>query len=320
MTSRLVLPAWISKPIERAVARWVDEHQTWQERIQKRHMEGKELTAAVKRQYDMWCSERCEEHFLFSRVTCSLAPAPRKNANMERLKREMFSLVVHMSINPQDLLIQAGNGDARRLVVLQGKAKMCEDELALGFLDQGLEENALEHLEKASEDKEDQEEDDGDENGEDHGFLDEENALVEQEGMISNAHAEASDLEEVLAFSSEEEGLADMVDRPFVRVKSFQRREAYKSLEARGLMLLPQGGVHISYHKSTRAWTGFYRGQKAEGLCYTHGGKTKRTEGECLLKVIKGILEAHVAQFPRDRLWKAQLEKVKNAEATIAKL
>eukprot|EP00438_Fugacium_kawagutii_P004289 Skav204001 [mRNA] locus=scaffold1114:82733:83419:+ [translate_table: standard] len=228
----------------------------------------------------------------------------------------MFSLVVHMSISPQDLLIQAGNGDARRLVVLQGKAKMCEDEQALGFLDQGLEENALEHLEKPWE-EENQEEDDG---CEDHGVLDEEQAMVEQEEQISHAHAEASDLEEVLAFSSEEEGLADMVKKPFVRVKSFQHREAYKSLEARGLVLLPQGGVHISYHKSTRAWTGFYRGQKAEGLCYTHGGTTKRTETEALLKVIMGILKAHVAQFPRDGLWRAQLEKVKHAEATIANL
>ena len=46
------------------------------------------------------------------------------------------------------------------------------------------------------------------------------------------------------------------------------------------------------------------------------GGTTRRSEPEAILRAIRGILHAHISQNPKDMLWKGQLARVEQAEAT----
>ncbi|CAK9115304.1 unnamed protein product [Durusdinium trenchii] len=310
--TRQTLPGWISGPIEREVAKWVEEHHKWISKIDARCAEGKELTPSIKVQYDRWCSDSKEKQLLFSKKTCSLAGRIRKNANQERLRRELFSLVIFMSSDPTELLVQAGSGEARRLVLLEG---MPQSPNLPDFIDQGLAEGAIAAALEQGKHEQEEDRDEGDVELE--GWIDEQNAIMEQDALCDGG----SDLEEILAFSDEEEGLAEVIPSgKYVAVKSFHHRPVFKSLEEKGLTHLPQGGVHISYHKTSRTWSGYYPGRESSGLCYTHGGKTKRTEGEALVKAIKGVLSAHLEKYPRDRMWRAQYDKVVKYEATCASL
>ena len=148
------------------------------------------------------------------------------------------------------------------------------------------------------------------------GLMDEQEALQVEEAAI----LEDDDVE-VLGFSDEEENMQSMMEGTgFIRVKNFNHREAYRKLQSLNLMLLPQGGVHLSYHCSTRTWTGYYPEVKAKELCFTHGGRTLRTEAESLLLVIRNLLKLHTERFPRDALWRGQYQKVLDALATQAYL
>jgi hypothetical protein len=155
---------------------------------------------------------------------------------------------------------------------------------------------------------------DGDVDGID-GQGDEQEALLAEE---MRAVCEDQDgREEVLAYSSEEEELGSFVNNSFIRVKSFLHRESYRKLHERGLAALPPCGAHISYHVGGRQWTGYYNGS-SQGMCFSHGGSTKRSECEALLMCIKAILIAYTTENRRDVAWKSQLEKVLEAEATCA--
>ena len=147
------------------------------------------------------------------------------------------------------------------------------------------------------------------------GAVDDEHEAILAEEAALEAMEECG-REEVLGFSSSEEELPAMVPAGATRVKSFSHRAAYQKLESLGLVALPPGGLHLSYHTSTRTWTGYHPVQGSKNLCFTHGGELKRTEGECLLLVIRGLLKLHLDRFPRDPMWKAQYEKVLNVLAT----
>ena len=302
------LPTWIASPIEKCVEQWVEQYQGWMEKIDQRALEGKALPPSLQQKYDFWNENSREVHLLYSKRTRSLAPPPRKNASLSRLKQELISVTLNLSMEASELQIRAGASNPRRLVILQG-THQCEDEGLPGFLDQsvgvGLEEALNQGEEAQNEGASDVDMD------EIEGRMDEEEAALEGELQ--------QDPQEVLAYSSEEEGLEGFIGTPCVRVKSFLHRESYRRLCERGLTALPGvPGVHISYHAGSRTWTGFYESSK--GKCFTHGGTTLRSESEALLLCLKAVIEAHVAKQPRDGAWKAQLEKIKATEATCANL
>eukprot|EP00435_Cladocopium_sp_Y103_P046127 s1634_g13.t1 len=154
---RQPLPAWVASPVERAVTKWVEEYQSWQDKIDERKLDGKELAPYMQRKYDEWQEQSAKMCFLFSKKTRSLAPAPRKGAAMNRLKKELFSLTIHLSMDATQLQVAAGKGEPRRLVVLKGEKTQGED--LPDFVDISLGEGVDEALQERLEQEEAHEED-----------------------------------------------------------------------------------------------------------------------------------------------------------------
>lgn len=308
--SRQPLPTWVATPIERALSKWVEDHQYWMEKVDDRAICGKSLTPSDQKRYDDWCHNAHQVHLLFNKRSKRIAPPPRKNASLARMKKELICVTLNLSMEASELSLQAGMGEPRRLVILQGQPQQFESTEMPEFMDEALGagvEAVLEAREQAEEacDSDNMEEIDG--------RLDEDEELLRQDMDMD------MDVPEVLAYSSEEECLASILPGEFVRVKTFAHRMAYQKLDALNLTALPPvRGVHISYHQSTRSWTAWYPGRCSQGMCYSHGGSTKRSEPEALLMCIKALLTAHTEANPRDFAWRAQLDKLLAAEASIA--
>ena len=88
-------------------------------KIDDRAMLGKELPPMDKKTYCQRLENSSEATLLFSKRTRSLTNAPRKNASINRLKAELFSLTLTLSMDVCDLKIRAGQGEPRRLVMLK---------------------------------------------------------------------------------------------------------------------------------------------------------------------------------------------------------
>ncbi|CAK9049402.1 Malate dehydrogenase 2 [Durusdinium trenchii] len=157
VSGRQPLPQWIATPVERAVARWVEEHQRWMDKIDQRQMDGKQLTARAQKDYDEWCQHASEVSMLFSKRLMGLANPPRKNANLSRLKQEMFTLTLNLSMDPHELRLRAGCGEPRRLMILKGEPDVGAD------LPEFVNEAVGEGLEEAFEEQRLHEEESGDE-------------------------------------------------------------------------------------------------------------------------------------------------------------
>ena len=167
-----------------------------------------------------------------------------------------------------------------------------------------------------------QEANSGSEGGDGEGPFDDPDILAQQENAAMEIveHDADADCEEIMAYSDEEHMVAGMAESKFNRVKTFMYREAYQRLQARGATMLPSScGAFLGYHATTRTWQGYYR-QKSISLSFTRGGRTHRSETEALFRVIRGIVQQYCNDFPRDLMWKGQLNKLLDLEATITKL
>lgn len=312
--TRQALPSWMCEPIRRYTAKWLEEHKSWQLKISRRAAEGKNLTERMQKLYTDWQEEKKTIRLLFNKVKQCEVTTVRKNADVARMRRELFSIDIEMSPEASLVKLKAGGGNSFKLVVLLGAAQPgIENENAVpSSLDQGLAEGALRSVDQAEEalladsDEEMEAKD---------GFLDEQEALVTEAAAL-----EGSGHEEVLGFSSEEEELRNLVPPGYVRVKAFHHRPAYCKLEALGLVALPPGGIHISYHSGSRTWSGYHPDKGSKELCYTHSGTTRRTEAEALLLVIRGLLKLYMDKHPRDGMWRLQHDRVVEALATEAYL
>ena len=139
----------------------------------------------------------------------------------------------------------------------------------------------------------------------------------EQEALRA-LEAECSDREMIMGFSDEEDILQKMASRACTRVKSFER-DAFLRLQARGVTTLPPSRAHLGYHHTSRTWQGYWDGT-SQGLCFSFGGSTKRSEPEALLMVLKRLIMRYVEAYPRDVLWQLQLKKIQELESSVADL
>ena len=108
-----------------------------------------------------------------------------------------------------------------------------------------------------------------------------------------------------------------LVSKSVSKVKTFCYRPAFQALDELELTSLPRHitGCSLSYHEKERRWQGLYPNVKL-GMNFSWGGRTKKTEKECILQVVQAVLQAHCDAHPKDKLWAVQLSKVKNAIAT----
>lgn len=103
------------------------------------------------------------------------------------------------------------------------------------------------------------------------------------------------------------------------KVKDFNNRHGRTSW-CMGLVLLPSDmcfGMELHLRPSQNGdvqWQGDQNPGVHTGLSSTWGGTTKRSEREALIRVLRSIIQAHIAPKPKDEdIWKVQLEKIQKA-------
>ena len=317
--SRQALPGFISSQIAKKVATWASANAKWEEMIYQRGLVGKSLTPASEIKYQAWVNENQEQRLLFAKSAERLVTRVSGKMSAAKIQKEYFSIQINMSADPEQLSIKAGSGEARRLLLLRGEP--IENDLLPKFFG-GVSKAVETDLANGKLEDHEQEADDGcsdcplD-------FEAHEAEFAETAMMAENAALEAEEKGafaedwEIMAFSDEEEDVKDLLPGPSQRVKSFMHRDAYKKLEGYGVTMLPTAcSAYLAYHSTSRTWQGYFKGSSV-GLTYTHGGSTHRTEGEALLKAIKGIIEMYLMESPRDRLWQAQMTKIQDVEAKV---
>ena len=315
VNSRVALPPWIGRHIAFRVASWSWSYNRWQDKIGLRLQEGKNLTAASQKEYEKFLTDTKVQKMLFNKVSKCLVTKIRKNISQARLEKEMFSVQIMMSAEPESLKIQAGNGEITRLVLLRGQPVV--HDLLPPFLDKGVAQSVMEAIEQGDENEELGAEDPV-EPDDPEGIHENFDDIDVQEAQQMEALEAENDLEEVLCDTEEEDELAAAIPSGFVRVKDFMSRASWKTLDSYGLAVLPPG-VSIGYHKTTRCWQAYYEGSSKD-LSSTHSGTTNRTETESLFRVVRAVLEKFVGNNPKDKMWKQQLQKASDIEAKIAKL
>ena len=267
--TRQVLPTWVSKHVEKFVFCWSDEQYRWNETIRKRHQSvRKPLTATQKKQLEDFEKYGFERKFLFHKGDQKLVTKLKKKQDMKDVSKTMFSLKI--TIDPQtfEFSIQAGNGVAMRLLLLQGEpVKDVKLPLIIDGVAEEVHDDALE------------------------GELEQQNGDAEAEQLDQLEHIDGLECEQLFeeeeqcveqpefaGDSSDEEMIMELAPpEGYKRVKNFNHREAYKHLESKDLTAIPTQipGVTLSFHKLTRSWQGYFPGSTQQ-MSFSFAGTTKR--------------------------------------------
>ena len=304
----------MSTVLELRICKYVAEKDKWESAIQKRHEMGRELTNRQEANYKVWLSDLTQRLVFNKRRKCYVGEA-------RNVTKDCVAVVLHLSDEPSQLTLSSGsveNSQPFRLVLLKRDTVVISDKVPT-ILDKPIPAGALQ-----CEDDEQVAQMDGDD-GHEEVELSEFEAKQMDEDMTENkasdcAIADDDDEFVYLADSSDEElsGPGIPASSTLTKVKSFFRREAWVRLEKLGLTDLPRhiSKCSIGYHQTSRQWQGFYP-DATFPLSSFWGGNTKRKEEEAILRAIRGILQSHMHVFPKDKVWARQLDKVKQAEATM---
>ena len=313
-TSRLPLPAWMSTVLELRICKYVAEKDKWESTIQNRHAMGRELTRRQAENFKVWQSDLVQRLVFNKRRKCYVGEARSVN-------KDCVALVLHLSDEPSQLTLSSGsveNSQRFRLVLLKKDTVAMPDHVPT-ILDKPIPAGALN-----SEDDQQVAELEDDDCQDQMEMSEFEAKQMDEEMNEANAPCMAIDDETdefvYLGDSSDEElsGPGIPASSNVTKVKNFFRREAWVRLDQLGLTDLPRHipKCSIGYHQTSGQWQGFYPNATFP-LSSFYGGSTKRKEEEAILRVIRGILQSHLHVFPKDKVWARQLEKVKNAEATM---
>ena len=270
--SRQLIPEWISRHAARFVFSWLDQRSKWQDLRRTRHALGKDLTACQKQQLDDLQKFGYQCKILFDKETKKRVTKIKTQGELKDASKKYFSMKITIDTQTLDFQIQAGNGDAMRLVLLQGNP--VEDVGLPAFLDSGVAGDA-EVVALEGEIGEVQ----------DDCFLDGDEAHVTDMLEAEQLMEAAEDDLEFCGNTSDEEMMAEVApENGFKRVKDFFHREAYKKLDAKGLALIPNHlpGVLLSFHKTTNTWQGYYpKPAVPVQMSFTFGGTTNRALSMC---------------------------------------
>ena len=289
--TRQPLPSWISAPLSMQLLKWSNDANTWDLKMAKR-TDGL-LAPAQQKKFEEWQEKTKEHRMLFSKKHKNLISHLSDQADLSRIRKDLFLVILKPDADASKLRLQATNGESKQLVALKGAA--CPEDEAPKFLydspmdprlisdlvqnegDQGLDPEEILNLEEAD-------------------------AMAVEDMHISGEHEE--NILEILAFSDDEIMIGE--DAPkHKKIKSFMHRESYKRLAARGLAHLPTtlAGLSLGCHSTSQQWQRYFPGIHT-GLCYNWGGRTGRTEIQALAMVLKALLQAFVHRHPREGMWK----------------
>eukprot|EP00438_Fugacium_kawagutii_P020979 Skav216151 [mRNA] locus=scaffold3056:86003:94647:- [translate_table: standard] len=316
-STRLPLPDWVAKPLERKIVDWASENAKWNQKIEDRASVGQSLPPTTQRRYEEFCANKSTASFLFSKKKQKMIPRLRDGADWKTMKAELVSIEIKMAEDPKELRFRVGNGEDFRMILLKGEPTSADSLPAL-IAEGGVSSTAFQAAFKADDpqpfkDDDNQEGEEGDQEVDP-----KEQQEREMEELEKNQDNEESGAEELLVQSGDEDDIQGLPVEKFVRVKNFCHRESWRHLEVQGLAQIPPGSM-ISYHSTTRTWQGYFDGVST-GLSCTHSGTTNRTEIESLWTVLLRLAERHCEKNPRDRLWAMQRNKLHSVGLTVAKL
>ena len=286
----------MSKIIELRVAMFVSQYATWEAKLAKRHQQGKELDRRQRDSYNAW-RQSCTQKLVFSRTKETFVTEARE------VDHNCFAIELCLSELAEQLEVCSGDGTRYRLVLLRGNYT-----IAVASFDNEapVPQDVLDQLDVCDE-------------GEDLEDLGQEAQDALQDAARAAFDAQESMVEEVLGETDDELPVLGITASAaqVVKVKNFHHRPAWKELDEAGLCVLPRHvkGVSLGHHNLSFTWQGFYPGVNT-GLTLAYGRKSKRTEREALLGVLRNLIAAHVEANPKDAIWKMQLEKIKHYQAT----
>ena len=315
-TTRVFLPVWMSAVIEMRICKYVSDYDKWQCIVEKRDSMGRGLTNTQDANYNSFLAD-CHQKLVFNtRKKCFVSDV----TTLRRQLKDCITFTLELSSEPHELLLTAANDQSYRLVLLK---------MSAGSGDQAECPEVLKQPASCDDICEDDQHEpcsfgeDGDDHAQD--LAEDHIRQLEQEKAEADAGGEVfdegdSNEYELLCDSDDD---LDHVDLPvgvdgITRVKAFHNRPAWLDLEAQSLVDLPRHvkGCYIAYHCKTQQWQGYYP-QSTEILSSSWGKRTKRSETESILRVVRGILQSHVNACPKDGAWKRQLDRVRHAEATM---
>ena len=302
------LPTFMSEVLEINVCQYVTAFGQWQARIDQRlHRHGKSLTKRQQATYDAW-KLTLEPTFVFSKAKKALVHDPK------RVTQDCVAFKLHLHDDAEKLAISSSDGTRYRLVLLSGAPS--DKSPVPAVLESGVPPNMMPQAQAVSPQLDEEDHEDV--------LCDEEQLRTDKDDaqqmdQASEESDEDDDDYQILG-DTDDELEAYGLPSHMPKVKDFNNRQSWKDLMTEGLVLLPRHvkGCSISYHKTGQQWQGFYPNVHT-GLSSTWGGTTKRSEREALIRVCRGVIQAHIATNPKDKeIWKVQLEKIKKAEGTAA--
>lgn len=90
VSTRQPLPVWMYSPISMALFKWLEQNRKWEDRIELRMREGKNLEPKKQLEYEQWCKESGSMNFLFSKKTKKQVTTIRKNCDVSKIKDFLF--------------------------------------------------------------------------------------------------------------------------------------------------------------------------------------------------------------------------------------
>lgn len=111
------LPLWMRPSIDKMVLGFRREYVQWTDCIEKR--KGKSLIPAQQKRYDIWLETHVRQLVLDHKRKCQVLQPGEKD--IKKLKKNCVAFKVHLSVNPHDLRIEAGNGDVYNLKLMESK-------------------------------------------------------------------------------------------------------------------------------------------------------------------------------------------------------
>ena len=115
------LPSWFHLPIDNVLLTWRKEHMIWEERRNKRRLQGYEsLAPKMQKNFEEWSSAQTRMLVLDKKRHAQVVNVSKKSTH--QLKRTCLMLVLHPSLEPANLRISSGNGKQWSLRLLEGKS------------------------------------------------------------------------------------------------------------------------------------------------------------------------------------------------------
>ena len=309
---RTPLPCWIAEIVELRVCKFVTEHDKWESIIQKREAMGRGLTRTQTMSYNSFLAD-CDQKLVFNKKKKVYV---YDSETLKRNIKDCITFTLHLSSSPADLMISTPGGESFLLVLLK-LAGQTIDSGCPQLLDTGASVNDVEAFDENHDDN-DAEFCEGEGDMTEAQIMEEEDEKARADGTFEAVDEELhEDHWNILADSDDD---IDCLELPVgsTKVKCFDTRTAWTDLQSLNLTEIPRHirGCTVAYHSTTNQWQGYYPSSR-EVLSATWGGKSKMSEKECILKVIRNILVSHLQACPKDKMWENQLRRVRDAEATM---